>query len=101
MPPDERALRAAVVNARLQARRAAADIAEHCPHGPTIFLVVPCVTINRASPDTELVVGQYSIDWSGMSPETKYVGLGDDPAAYRIRHGRSVVVEDDPSPFSR
>ena len=95
VPLDERALRAAVVNARLQARRAAADIAEHRPHGPAVFLVVPCVTINRTSPDTELVVGQYSIDWTGKAARITYVGLGDDPAAYRVRHERrSVIVED-------
>jgi hypothetical protein len=96
VPPEQRALLAAVVNARLQARRAVADIKERRPHAPAIFLVVPCVTINRPGPDTELVVGQYGIDWTGKSPKVRYIGLGDDPAAYRVRHEpRSVAVEDD------
>ncbi len=96
VPVEQRALLAAVTNARLQARRAAADVEEHRPHGPTIFLVVPCVTLNRSGPDTELVVGQYGIDWTGKSPEIKYRGLGDDPARYRVRHEqRSVILEDD------
>jgi hypothetical protein len=95
VPPAQRALLAALTGARLQARRAAADIAEHRPRTPAIFMVVPCVTLNRPGPDTELVVGHYRIDWTGTSAETQYVGLGDDPAAYRVRHERRrVVVED-------
>jgi hypothetical protein len=96
VPVPQRALLAAVVNARLQARRAVADIEEHRPHGPTIFLVLPCVTLNRPGPDTELVVGQYGIDWTGKSPETKYRGLGEDPAQYRVQHQqRTLTIEDE------
>jgi hypothetical protein len=96
VPAEQRALLAAVVNARLQARRAVADIQQRPPRAPALFLVVPCVTINRPGPDTELVVGQYGIDWTGGTPETKYRGLGDDPAAYRVRHQqRGVILEDD------
>lgn len=95
VPLEQRALLAAVANARLQARRAVLDLQEHRPHGPTVFLVLPCVTINRPGPDTELLVGQCGIDWTADSPEIKYCGLGDDPAAYRVRHeqGRVVVEE--------
>jgi hypothetical protein len=86
VPPEQRALLAAVAGAGLQARRAAADVTEHHPHSPAIFFVVPCVTFNRPGPDTELVVGQYRIDWTGKTAE----------AAYRVRHERrSVVLEDD------
>jgi hypothetical protein len=92
VPVEQRALLAAAVNARLQARRAALDIGEHRPHTPAIFLVVPGVTINRPGPDTELIVGQYGIDWTGQSPAAKYQGLGDDPAAYRVRHEQGRVV---------
>jgi hypothetical protein len=84
--PAYRALAAAVVNARLQARRAVADLQEHRPHSPTVFLVLPCVTINRPGPDTELLVGEFAVDWTEKRPEVKYHGLGDDPAAYRILH---------------
>ncbi len=96
VPIEQRALLAAVVNARLQARRAAADVEEHSPRRPTVFLVVPCVTINRPGPDTELVVGRYEIDWTGDAPIPRYRGLGDDPAAYRVTHQkRRVLIEDD------
>jgi hypothetical protein len=95
VPIPQRALLAAVTNARLQAQRAVLDIQEHRPHCPAIFLVLPCVTINRPGPDTELLVGQYGIDWTEDSPEIKYSGLGDDPAAYRVVHeqGRAVVTD--------
>jgi len=92
VPVEHRALLAAVVNARLQAQRAAHDIEEHRPHTPTIFLVVPCVTINRPGPDTEVVVGQYEIDWTGDSPKAEYRGLGDQPSAYRVTHERRRIV---------
>jgi hypothetical protein len=94
--PEHLALLAAVTNARLQAARAVVDIAEHESAGPTIFLVLPCVTINRQEPDTEVLVGEYGIDATEGTPRIEYRGLGDSPAAYRVRHkhGR-VVIEDD------
>lgn len=95
VPTEQRALRAAIVNARLQAQRAVLDIEEHRPHSPTMFLVLSCVTINRPGPDTELLVGYYGIDWTEDSAEIKYNGLGDDPAAYRIRHERGALVVED------
>jgi len=92
-PEEHRALVAAIVNARLQAQAALRDIEEHHPTSPTIFLVLPCVTVNRPGPDRELLVARYEVDWTGPSPATNYEGLGDDPAAYQIRHkhGRLVV----------
>lgn len=96
MPVERRALLTAVANARLQARRAAADIEQHHPHGKTVFLIVPCVTINRPGPDTELVVGLQEIDWTGDAPTSRYHGLDDDPAAYRVSiQKRRVSIEDD------
>jgi hypothetical protein len=92
VPIRQRALLAAVTNARLQAQRAVLDIEEHRPHCPTMFLVLPCVTINRPGPDTELMVGQYGVDWTAGSPEIKYRGLGDDPAAYSVRHEQGLAV---------
>jgi hypothetical protein len=81
---EHRALAAAVVNARLQAQRAVADLQEHRPHSPTVFLVLPGVTINRPGPDTQFLVGEFAVDWTEKKPAVKYHGLGDDPAAYRI-----------------
>ena len=96
VPPAHRALLAAMVNARLQAECAVSDICAGRPNTPTVFLVLPCVTINRPGPDTELVVGQGGVDWTGQQPAVRYHGLGDDPAAYRLRHDRNrVQVEDD------
>ena len=96
VPPQYRALLAAVVSARLQAQRAVLDIQEFHPETSTVFLVLPCVTINRPEPDTELVVGQYRIDRTGALSTVKYLGLDDDPGAYRVRHNQGrVIIEDD------
>jgi hypothetical protein len=86
VPEAHRALAAAIAGARLQAQAAVRDIQEHQPKTPTMFLVVPCVTVNRPGPDTELLVGRCEIDWTRQSPSVKYEGLGDDPSAYRIAH---------------
>lgn len=94
--PEYRALLAAVINARLQADCAVRDIRDYEPHAPTIFLVLPCVTINRPDADTELVVGQYGVDSTGPTPTVRYRGLDTDPVGYRIRHERGRLrVEDD------
>ena len=95
VPPAHRALVAAITSAALQARRAVGDVEQRRPRTPTRFLVLPCVTINRPGPDTELLVGRYEIDWTGQVPATSYEGLGDDPASYRIahQHGRLSVCE--------
>jgi hypothetical protein len=93
--PRHRALLAAVTSARLQAQRVVLDIQQFTPETPTVFLVLPCVTINRPGPDTELVIGQYDIDRTGPQPGIKYRGLADAPAAYRLRHEQSRVIVDD------
>ncbi len=92
-----RALLTAVSSAALQARRAVQEIRQYRPQTPTMYLVLPCVTINRPSePDTELVVGEYGIDRTGVECVIEHRGLGDDPAGYRVRHEQGrVVVEDD------
>jgi len=84
VPVEERALRAAVANALLQSQRAAQDIAEHVPAGPTLYLVLPCLSINRLGPDGEMLLGEWGIDFSSDKPESRYQGLGDDPAAYQL-----------------
>ncbi len=85
VPPDYRLLFAAIVGAELQSRRAVNDILEYKPHSPTLYLVVPCVTLNRSeAPDTELVCGYFAVDCRKTSqpPQARYTGLHDDPAAY-------------------
>jgi hypothetical protein len=82
--PEYRYLFAAIVGARLQARRALEDIQQHRPHSPTLYLIVPCVTFNRPGPDTEFVVGFYWADCRTRSCEARYDGLGDDPERYRV-----------------
>lgn len=92
--PALRMLLAAIVNTRLQARRAIVDIQNHHPHTPTLYLVLSCVTLNRRQRDTELVVGCYVADCRDKS-NVEYHGLGDDPSEYQVSldHHR-VVVED-------
>jgi hypothetical protein len=94
--PRYRALFAAITGAWLQAGRVVLDAREFRPASPTMFVVLPCVTINRTDDvDTELLVGQYGIDRTGDDTAVKYHGLGGDPARYRVRHeqGRVIVVE--------
>lgn len=96
IPPEHRALLASVTNAALQAQRAVTDIRRQRPETPTIYLVLPCVTINRPDSDTELVVGEYAVDWTESEPQWKYRGLGDDPSKYRVeyKHDRLVLQDD-------
>jgi hypothetical protein len=93
--PKLRALHAAIVSARLQARKVTLDIQDYEPVSPTLFLVLPCVTVNRHERDTEILCGLYTIDSRGGNPEGTYVGLGDDPTAYETwrQHGLFVVSD--------
>ena len=84
MDPLFRPLAAAVVSARLQARKAVLDIQDHAPAQPTYWVVLPCVTVNRHAEDTEIVCGVYAVDGRDGERGVTYSGLGDDPAAYRI-----------------
>ncbi len=94
--PHHRPLLTAVVNARLQADRVVEDIRAHTPRSPTVFLVLPCVTINRNEPDNELLVGQYGIDATGSELNVKYRGLGSAPLEYRVEFERGLLkITDD------
>jgi hypothetical protein len=96
VPPECRSLFVAVASARIQARRAFIDIQDRQPSSPTLFIVMPCVTINRNRKDDELVCGIYSGDWRSDSPVFEYCGLGDDPAGYRLnRDTGGITVEDE------
>lgn len=93
--PQLRALLAAIVSAQLQAQRAVGDLQHFRPKTPTRVVLLPCVSVNRPGPDTELVVGCHQVDWTGETWAATYEGLDNDPAAYRVgyRQGR-LYVED-------
>ncbi len=89
------ALFGALCSARLQARRCAMDIQDHSPAGPTLYVVMHGVTLNKPGPDSELLGGIYVLDHrDGRGVET-YRGIGDDPSAYglAIEHGRVRVTD--------
>jgi hypothetical protein len=93
---DERSLFAALASARLQARRALADIQDRKPTSPTLYIVLPCVTLNKRERDGEIICGAYLADWRSQSPVCEYRGLGDDPAGYRLdRSGGGITVRDE------
>jgi hypothetical protein len=93
---EHRSLFAAIVSARLQARRVVLDIQDYEPKSPTKYLVVPCVTLNRPGPDSELVCGYYWASDQFESQNVEHFGLGDDPAGYELafKNGRVVVTDE-------
>ena len=97
IPASRRLLYAAVVNARLQAARAVDEMTATAPHSPTVWLVFPCVTLNYVNrDDTELLIGQYTVDATEDEPTTLYQGLGDMPSEYRLgNQDERIVIEDD------
>ncbi len=82
--PHLRSLVAAVVASRLQARRVMLDIQALEAMSPTIYWVVPCVTLNRSGDDTEIMCGLYTSDRRGDASQDAYIGLGDDPSTYQV-----------------
>ena len=93
--PAYRYLFAAVVSALRQARRALEDVQAHDPATPTVYMIVPCVTLNRTGPDAEIVCGIHLLDSRARPAQAEYFGLGDDPAAYRVSYdGDRVVLAD-------
>ncbi len=94
--PEHRGLYAAVVSAVLQARRAVVDARSHTPAEPTLYLVVPCVTLNRPGIDTEILCGVYTADYRFKEVREEYTGLGDDPSAYSFHiRNRFIYINDD------
>jgi len=93
--PRYRPLYAAIVSARLQARKALLDIQDYSPLSPTYYVVLPCVTINRVERDTEIVCGMYQVDGRSGGNEAIYCGLGDRPEDYAttIRNRRFQVTD--------
>ena len=94
--PRYRMLVAAIVAARLQARSAVLEAQEHRVRTPTLYLVVPTVTLNKPDRDGELICGAYLIDRRQGRGDDSYLGLGDVPTAYAVveTHGRLAVTED-------
>jgi len=82
--PTYRYLIAALVSARLQAARALQDVRDHQELTPTMYLIVPCVTLNRTGPDTEIICGYCTADYRAAEAAVEYAGLGDEPGDYRI-----------------
>jgi hypothetical protein len=93
--PESRLLLAAVCNALLQAKRALKEIQEYKPETPTLYYVLPCVTLNRAEEDTELLCGVYKVDARTHPPQVEYLGMGDDPLGYRIDWVNGILQVED------
>lgn len=93
--PQYRSLYVAVLSAGLQARRVVTDAREHAPADPTLYLVVPCVTLNRPGPDTEILCGVYTADYRSAETREEYTGLEDDPSAYSFHiRNRQIYIND-------
>lgn len=95
--PELAPLYAAVVSARQQARRAMLDVQDHTVATPTLYLVVPCVSLNRAGHDSELVVGVYTADRRDGGAHDEWCGLGDDPAGYSLGDEGGRLLLTDPA----
>ncbi len=94
--PTFRSVALAVVAARLQARSAVLEAQDHAPLVPTVYAIVPAVTINKPGRDTEIHVGTYVVDRRSGKSRDRYRGLGDDPSKYRfsIDHGHVRIEQD-------
>jgi hypothetical protein len=88
LPSAYRYVAAAVVSARLQARSAAMDAQDHKAAGPTMYVIVPAVTLNRSQKNSEVLCGAYMIDRRDK-PRDLYIGVGDDPSTYEFTHEHS------------
>lgn len=84
---NQRELFAALVNANLQAARAVRDVLRVKSHTPTLYFIIPSVTLNRVGDDDEIVVGMHTIDERESGRPHEYVGLGSDPTRYQLKRG--------------
>jgi hypothetical protein len=94
--PGLRNLFAAVANARVQARRAMLDIQDYTPGSPTLYLILPCVTLNRRGHDSEILCGIYTADRRESEPHDEYCGLGGKPWEYSLHPEGSHLALSDP-----
>lgn len=95
-----RGLALAITAARLQARSAVLEAQDHRAHSPTVYVIIPAVTLNKPGRDSEILVGAYAVDRRAPGPgavrDDAYRGLGDDPSRYVFResHGKITVSDD-------
>jgi len=89
--PSFRLLFAAIVNARLQARKAVIDLQDHKPVDASVCLILPCVTLNHSGRDTEIICGIYIADWLASEPAVSYCGLGTNPGDYQVEAVQSAL----------
>ena len=98
VPEQYRPLFAAVVNARLQARRALIELQDFVPTSPTLYVVLVCVTLNQSGRDSEFLCGLYEADarTPDRPAQVTYRGVGDDPAHYELHNdlGRLRLYDD-------
>jgi hypothetical protein len=92
--PELRGLYAAVVSADLQAQQVMKDIHAHPASVPIFYLVIPCVTLNRSEPDTEILCGVYTADYRSTDIKEDYTGLSDDPENYSFNiHNQRINIQ--------
>lgn len=102
---DYKYLYGAIVNARLQARRALLDLArplEADEVGADLLLVLAAVTFNQRGADHELLVGYYAgkRDADGVM-QAIWCGLGDNPTKYQYEFDLAGVKVTQPGPLKR
>jgi hypothetical protein len=72
------------------------DIQNYQALSPTVYLVLPCVSLNHDGADTEIVVGLYVADDRDGKMHVAYEGLGDDPREFTIEQEKDLVKVNDP-----
>lgn len=92
MPEDTRALVAAIISARLQARRAMLDIQDLQANSPTAYMIVASVTLNRTGRDAELPIGMYLVDHLGDERSEHWIGVTDRPDEIKLRLDDGLVA---------
>ena len=103
--PDYKYLYGAIVNARVQARRALLDLArplEAGEVGSDLLLVLAAVTFNQRGADHELMVGYYAgkRDPDGVM-QAIWCGLGDNQLKYQYAFDLAGVKVSQPGPQKR
>lgn len=105
IPAEHRALFAAVVQARLQARRAYLDLGRArgaSERGPDKLLVVAMVSFNQRGADHEMCIGHYAGARNDDGSMTAvWTGLGDDPRKYVFTQDLAGVVISQDGPQKR
>ena len=108
VPPFDRAAIAAVINSRMQARKAMLDVGEHSwrnpGQSPESILVVSTLTINRPGVDHECLIGFYSGVLDSAEPSGirfSWTGLPDDPRLIKVSHEAGALYLTSGEPTTR